>query len=226
MRELNRLLRETNYDRTEIDFLIDGFTNGFSIGYEGVTERADTSKNIPFTVGNAEEMWRKIMKEVKLGRFAGPFEKVPFKNYIQSPIGLVPKANNQTRLIFHLSYNFKNGNKSLNASTPKNVCTVKYQDIDAAVKMYIAIGKRSRFVFAGKSDLVSAFRVVPIKREHFRWLVLMAVNPANQQISYFVDKNLPFGASISCSHFQRISNCMKHIIQVQTGRFTVIRLPR
>ena len=37
------------------------------------------------------------MKEVKLGRVAGPFLKVPFDNYIQSPIGLVPKAGGGTR---------------------------------------------------------------------------------------------------------------------------------
>ena len=31
------------------------------------------------------------MKEVKVKRLAGPYEEVPFENYIQSPIGLVPK---------------------------------------------------------------------------------------------------------------------------------------
>ena len=48
------------------------------------------------------------MKEIKERRYAGPFmkENFPFVNYIQSPIGLVPKAGNKTRLIFHLSYDF------------------------------------------------------------------------------------------------------------------------
>ena len=45
------------------------------------------------------------MKEVKEGRYAGPFESIPFDSYIQSPIGLVPKdGGKDTRLIFHLSY--------------------------------------------------------------------------------------------------------------------------
>ena len=45
------------------------------------------------------------MKEVKLKRFAGPFESSPFEDFIQSPVGLVPKDNGKdTRLIFHLSY--------------------------------------------------------------------------------------------------------------------------
>ena len=33
------------------------------------------------------------MKEVKEGRYAGPFKDNPYKYYIQSPIGLVPKDN-------------------------------------------------------------------------------------------------------------------------------------
>ena len=32
---LARLLRDTNFDRTESEFLVDGFTNGFSLGYQG-----------------------------------------------------------------------------------------------------------------------------------------------------------------------------------------------
>ena len=35
------------------------------------------------------------MKEVKAKRFAGPFKNIPFENYIQSPIGLVPKSGNR-----------------------------------------------------------------------------------------------------------------------------------
>ena len=102
------LLRESGYPDDEVFFLEDGLTNGFDIGYEGPQERCSTADNIPFTVGNEVELWNKLMKEVKLGRVAGPFEKVPFENYIQSPIGLVPKAgSDQTRLIFHMSYDFK-----------------------------------------------------------------------------------------------------------------------
>ena len=45
------------------------------------------------------------MKEVRLKHFVGPFEEVPYDNFIQSPIGLVPKSEpGETRLIFHLSH--------------------------------------------------------------------------------------------------------------------------
>ena len=33
--KLKELLELSSYDQKEIDFLVDGFKNGFSIGYEG-----------------------------------------------------------------------------------------------------------------------------------------------------------------------------------------------
>ena len=59
------------------------------------------------------------MKEAKLRRYVGPYLKnqIPFENFIQSPIGLVPKdGGKDVRLIFHLSYP-KNGD-SVNSNTP------------------------------------------------------------------------------------------------------------
>ena len=105
------MLRFHNYDKDDTSFLEDGFWNGFDIGYEGPAERQSTARNLPLRVGSKIQLWNKIMKEVELGRVAGPFDQVPFHQFIQSPIGLVPKAGSnsgKTRLIFHLSYDFKN----------------------------------------------------------------------------------------------------------------------
>ena len=79
------------------------------------------------------------MKEVQAQRVAGPFNEIPYKNYIQSPIGLVPKAGGKTRLIFCLSYTFDKGDDlgSLNQHTPKHQCSVQYQDLDHAVHAYL-----------------------------------------------------------------------------------------
>ena len=103
---LRNLLLQTNYDVTESEFLIDGFMNGFDIHYRGPTKRQSQSANIPLRIGTKEELWSKIMKEVKAKRVVGPYDKPPFENYIQSPVGLVPKAGGKTWMIFHLSYNF------------------------------------------------------------------------------------------------------------------------
>ena len=40
---------------------------------------------------------------------------------------------------------------------------------------------------------------------------MMAFHPTTGMKYYFVEKNLPFGSSISCSHFSRVSNAIEHI---------------
>ena len=100
---------------------MNGFTNGFDLEYAGQKLRQSRANSLPFNIGNCTILWNKIMKEVKCGRVAGPFDSIPFKNYIQSPIGLVPKVGGDgTRLIFHLSYDFgqKEDQRSVNYHTP------------------------------------------------------------------------------------------------------------
>ena len=47
------------------------------------------SKNLKFRgIGDKVTLWNKVMKEVKLKRYAGPFEEIPFEYYVQSPVGL------------------------------------------------------------------------------------------------------------------------------------------
>ena len=87
-----QLLHESNYNESEVQFLEDGLTNGFSIGYEGLQDHRSLAVNIPLMVGSEVDLWNKLMKEVKLGRVAGPFDEILFEHFIQSPIGLVPKA--------------------------------------------------------------------------------------------------------------------------------------
>ena len=136
--------------------------------------RQDTAKNIPFMIGNREILWEKMLKEVQLGRFGGPFDKIPFQDsYVHSPVGLVPKAENKTRLIFHLSYKFKNGNESINFWTPEDKCKVKYNDLDHAIATCLDLQRKYnvKILFFSKSDLMSAFRALPLIPEHRRLFV-------------------------------------------------------
>ena len=231
------------YDPVETKFLVEGFSNGFDIGYRGLVIRQSHSTNIPFTIGDKYDMWGKIMKGVKAKRFAGPFDEAPFDNFIQSPIGLVLKAGNHIRLIFHLPYNFgeKDNEQSVNACTPKELCSVKYNDLDTMVEHCLELvrefnnstkgsassensvgstdkGKTMPTTFLGKTDLSSAFRVLPLLTSCICWLVMLAQDPSDGKWKYFVDKCLPLGASISCSHYQHFSNSLWHIIEVRTGK--------
>ena len=208
MDELEELLKESKYAKDKMDYLIQGFNKGFSIGYNGPQNRQDTSENLPLNdLGMTIDLWNKVMKEVKLNRYAGPysFEDLPVKqNFIQSPIGLVPKAGGKTRLIFHLSYDFKNGNTSVNANTPLDICHVKYKDLDHAIDACIKLLKvhgRNSTIFYSKTDIQSAFHLAPVLVIHCKWLVMCATNPSTGDTMYFINMCLPFGASISCAIF-------------------------
>ena len=104
--KFDNLLRIANYDRKKCEFLHKGFTSGFSLGYNNQNPVQIKSQNLKLRVGHEIEVWNKVMKEIKLLRYAGPFSEIPFKeDYIQSLIGLVPKdGGKDTRLMFHLLY--------------------------------------------------------------------------------------------------------------------------
>ena len=160
-----QLLIGSKYNKGKTQYLVDGFRNGFSIGYEGETNVKQGAPNLTLHVGSKVELWNKVMKEVKLKRYAGPFHHIPFENYIQSTIGLVPKDNGtKTRLIFHLSYPRKTSAEqkplSVNANTPSHICKVKYCDFDLAIKRCIEEGVGCSIA---KSDMTSAFRNLGIR---------------------------------------------------------------
>ena len=155
------------------------------------------------------------MKEVKLKRYAGPFQTIPFEHYIQSPIGLVSKDNGKdVRLIFHLSYP-RNTGKSVNENTPRDICKIKYPDFSEAVKLCFKAGKGCSIA---RSDMRSAFRNLGINPEDFCLLVMKAESPFDGKTYYFVDLCFPFGASISCSHFQGVSNAVAHLVKFRTKK--------
>ena len=167
------------------------------------------------------------MKEVGLGRYAGLFKEVPYPNYIQSPIGLVPKdGGKKTRLIFHLSYDFNHENgESLNHYTPDEICSVKYKDLEYAVQMSLnllkdteAAGNDEQTIFYAKTDLTSAFRILPLSPECYCWLVMKAQDPIMGKWWFFIDKCLPFGSSRSCALFQEFSDALQFLVEFKTRR--------
>ena len=183
--KLRELLINTKFDPQETEFLFKGFSEGFDFGYRGPKNHTNLSWNIPIHVGSKTEMWNKVIKEVKLGRVAEPYcDKPPFKHFIQSPIGLVPKGEDQTRLIFHMSYDFseKFEEKSFNFHTLAEFCSVRYNDLEHTIENCIKLIKKFpdlEVIYFSKTDLSSAFRQVPGKPDGFQWLCMQATNPGD-----------------------------------------------
>ena len=72
--------------------------------------------------------------------------------------------------------------------------------------------------FIAKSDMSMAFRNVPMNRASWCYLVLKATHPITGKTYYFVDKCLPFGASISCAIFQAFSDSVAFLVTYRTNR--------
>ena len=216
------MMKQANYDKKKTKFLVNGFRWGFSLNFGGNMNQRRFAPNLKLRVGSKVELWNKVMKEVEAKRYAGPYEEVPFDNFIQSLIGLMPKdQGRKTRLIFHLSYPRCNGT-SVNVGIPKNLCNVRYPDFDEVIKMCQML--TSEQIFAGKSDMSMAFRHIPLRVQDFKLLILKAYHPITSKVWYFVEKCLPFGSSISCAIFQEISTSIAFLVTFRTKRPTLAYL--
>ena len=206
----NSLLKQAGYNERKRLFLYRGFSRGFSLQYKGKLQKVQRyALNLRLTVGSPIELWNKVMTEVKAKRYAGPYDKVPYKFFMQSPIGLVPKnKGRKTRLIFHLSYP-KDGD-SVNSGIPEKLCKVKYPEFDQAIRMCLEAGISCSIA---KSDMSMAFRHAPLSVGSWRFLILKCKNPLTGKTHFFVEKCLSFGSSISCAIFQAISDGIAFVVK-------------
>ena len=58
-------------------------------------------------------------------------------------------------------------------------------------------------------------------KKYWKYLVMKAKSPFNGRWYYFFDKCLAFGASISCAHYQKVSDAITHIVQYNTNKETI-----
>ena len=89
-------------DRNLVEFLVNGFVHGFSIGFKGVVTPGKF-KNLKSASEERDGVATAILKELNRGHTMGPFERPPFAPWHLSPIGEVPKPDGSIRLILDLS---------------------------------------------------------------------------------------------------------------------------
>ena len=131
---LYSMLNSINYDPVKIRYIVDGLSRGFRIHYQGpsISRESDNHKSAR---DNPKEIDNKLQKELAKGYISGPFERPPFKNFIVSPLGLVPKKTpNQFRIIHDLSFPKDQG---VNAYIPREFCSVQYKTLDDVVHLVI-----------------------------------------------------------------------------------------
>ncbi|MEW8547281.1 MAG: hypothetical protein AB2693_27555 [Candidatus Thiodiazotropha sp.] len=202
------------YDSAETEYLVNGFRYGFQLHYEGERDFQE-SPNLKSAIDNPDVVGRKLMKEIALGRVAGPFSKPPFPNLKISPIGVVPKkAPNEFRMIHHLSYP-KNEGISVNDGIPREYAKVSYASVDDAIGKIVNTG---RGAFLAKTDIESAFRIIPISKHDYPLLGF-------KWDGYFYhDRSLPMGSSSSCKIFERFSTALEWIASNKFGCGDIIHI--
>ena len=177
--------------------LVDGFRNGFRISYIGELSSFE-SPNLRSALQNPEIVSAKLMKEIEAGRVVGPFKTPPFPNFRTSPIGIVPKkVPNEFRLIHHLSYP---KGSSVNDSIPDACSSVHYATISDAIHILKKLGAGC---FLAKTDIKSAFRIIPV---HPLEYPLLGIKWANE---YYFDRCLAMGLKSSCAIFDKFSSSLE-----------------
>ena len=189
----------------DAEVLLDGFSNGFTLGFKGPRLPRD-SQCLVSASDHTDVVSRKLTSEIALGRIAGPFAERPFPNLQCSPIGVVPKKEpGSFRLIHHLSFPMGN---SINAHIDKDLCVVKYASFDAAVEIAIRAGVGA---WLAKADVKSAFRLLPISPVDYELLGFTFRG------MFYYDKCLPMGCSISCALFEKFSSLLEHRVELVAG---------
>ncbi|CAJ0965330.1 unnamed protein product [Ranitomeya imitator] len=158
------------------------------------------ARELPLVLSN------KIAKEVALGRMMGPFPTPPFQNLRVSLLGIVPKKEpGEFRLIHHLLHP---KGFSVNDGIVPEEASVSYASFDHAL---IILRKAGPGAWMAKSDIASAFRLLPVHPDCYHFLGCFA------DVYYYYDTCLPMGCSISCKYFELFSSFLEWVVKFETG---------
>ena len=196
---LARLLREVDYP--EIDFIREGFSSGFDLGFVGPLAPLSSNNNLSVN-SNPEVAYQKVLAEVALGRIAGPFTDIPLPNFKCSPLSLREKSTpGKFRLLHNLSYPYDA--RAVNFNIPPEASHLQY----ASIRDAIALINRHGLRYLSKADIKEAYRLIPLSPACYP-LLGFRLNGR-----YFYDKCLPMGASSACKIFERFSSALEYILR-------------
>ena len=186
-------------DRNLVDFVLQGFTFGFDIGFRGLGVPSRPN-NLRSARNNSQAVTDAICKEITRGHTAGPFQAAPLDGLHCSPLGSAPKKDGSVRLVLDLS---SPRGWAINEDISRDNFSVVYSSFDDAVRM---VGQLGSDVFMAKIDIRHAFRLCPVRLDQihllgFRWLSW-----------FFVDLRLPFGSRSSPFIFSQFADLLAWVL--------------
>ena len=200
------------YDSRLSSYLIQGFSLGFQLS-NVIFHTSSPPTNLKSSQQYPEVVDEKLAKEGSQGRIAGPFDYIPLKEMVFSPLGLQPKkVPGQFRVIHHLSYP---KGFSVNDGIPKDCATVQYATVSKAIKFMLRFGQGC---YLAKTDIKSAFRIVPVHPSNYHLLGF------TWRGKYYYDRVLPMGCSSSCAIFEAFSTGLEWIIRQRLKNVAVLHI--
>ena len=202
----------TGYHPPLRQFLVNGFSYGFRVGFVG-ERRAAQSPNLKSALEQPQAVRRTFRKELEAGRIRGPFPRPPFRKFVCSPLGIVPKkVPSEFRLIQRLSYPC---GSSVNDYIPERTSSVRYASISDAITVIKQLGAGC---FMAKTDIKSAFRIISIHPSDFPLLGM------KWDKQFYYDVCLPMGLSSSCAIFEAFSSSLESISVHHFGASGVLHI--
>ena len=186
-------------DDPDKEFLLDGIKHGFRIS--SIKDQSNVRK--VETPNHTSAIKYKDLVEVELKEqlALGNYIKSTVPSHIVSPIGAIPKSDNEVRVIHDGS------RPTSDAMNDYSVLhSVHYQTLDEAYEL-----ARPNY-FLSKIDLKSAYRSVPINSIDYcltglKWQFKDDCSP-----TYLFDTRLPFGASMAPSVFHRLTQSVRRMM--------------
>ena len=182
-------------DQSLVSYLVQGFSQGFSLGVRGSVSQ-DRTNNLQSALSNPLATSHAIQKEVSRGHTHGPFSRPPFQPCHTSPIGIVAKKDGSFRLILDLSDNHAG---SVNECIDIDDFSMKYCSFDDAVDLLLDAGPNP---YMAKVDIKHAFRLCPVRPDE--WPLLCFVWAG----AFFFDSCLPFGLRSSPFIFNSFADAL------------------
>lgn len=187
---------------TEVNSLLDGLVNGVAIGRAPATEVL-RSPNWPSAVLHRGQVSNIITNDLELGRLYGPFKDPPFKYYVTSPLGAIPKrGSNKIRVIHDLSFP---PTRSVNDYIDPEEFSLSYSSIDDATCLINSFD--SGTVYLAKLDLQDAYKHIFVRPADWHLLGFTWPDDKGNEAVYF-SKVLNFGLRSSPALFDAYSGAL------------------
>ena len=183
------------------DWLMDGLTEGFRIGFNHQQRLHSATSNMQGTSDHPEVVSAYLQSEREQQTLLGPFDRQSMLAIHVSRFGIIPKSHQpgKWRLIVDLS--FPPG-RSVNDGIPSELCSLSYVKLEHVVQRLVDLGPDAQMA---KFDIKSAYRLIPVHPQD-RYLLGMC-----WEGKLYVDASLPFGLRSAPKIFTAVADALEWI---------------